>query len=123
MDRFKILKGIDPFKKNPNGDGRKYHFSTYKFRGWLIEDPNILEGTCPYPASIILEVPENFSRYITTLNKKLEIEIESKNKFEIFVGQRVRNSSYCSTKGKMSRVHFMGSVVKIRTPNYIVGEP
>jgi hypothetical protein len=117
MDRFKILKGMDPFAKNPQGDFRKYIISGVKYRGWLVDDGQSLEGTCPYPASVVLKIPDNFLKFVTVL-KKLEIEIESKNKFEIFVGKCVKNSSYDGP----FRALFIGEVVKIRTPNYTLGQ-
>lgn len=121
MDRFKILKGIDPFAKTPGGDARKYIISGIKYRGWLINGDEAYKGTPPYSASIVIKVPDNFLKFSMVL-KKVEIEIQSKDKIAIFVGKPVKNSTY-DTKEKPSRVQFVGSIVKIRTPNYIVGQP
>jgi hypothetical protein len=118
MDRFKILKGLDPFKKNPQGDGRKYIISGTEYHGWLINDDKAYKGTPPYSASVVLKVPDNFLRFVMIL-KKLEIEIQSKDRAALFVGKPVKNSPY-DIKAKPSRILFIGTIVKVRTPNWTI---
>lgn len=119
MDRFKILKGLDPFAENPKGDARKYVISGTEYRGWLINDDKAFKGTPPYSASVVIRVPDNFLKFVMVL-KKVEIEIQSKDKIALFIGKPVKNSTY-DIKEKPSRILFVGRVVKIRTPNYTLG--
>lgn len=100
MNRFKILKEEDPFKKNLQGDSRKYRISKTTYRGWLIE-PQDRSGL----TSIILKIPDNFLKFAIAL-KNIKIEIECNGRLDIFEGSYVKNSPY-NIKG---RAHFSGTV-------------
>jgi hypothetical protein len=118
MDRFQILKGADPFAKKPQGDPYKFNLMGMTYKGWMIKTPPTFEET-----SIILEVSENQQKFLPTL-KTVNIEIEFKDKFEIFEGTWIKNSPYkqaSKQKGKV-RAHFTGRIVKVRTANYIIGK-
>ena len=112
MDRFKILKGVDPFANKSSGDTHIYKFMGIKFIGWKI-DKN----------SLLLEMNENSLKYISAL-KNAEIEIGSMvdGKKEIFqVERRIINTPYKESKrkGKVN-VHLVGKITKILLPGKIV---
>ena len=119
MDRFKILRDVDPFAKKAL-DSCKFNIMGVSYRGWRIENDPTLE--CPYGTSIILEVPENVLKFFMAL-KNITIEIQSKDKLETFKGEQVKKSTYCTKrKGKSSKIHFLGNIIKIQTSNYVIGK-
>jgi hypothetical protein len=110
MDRFKILKGVDPFANRPL-DPCKFNIMGVDYRGWRIDD-----------TSIVIEMPDNPLKFLSTI-KGLKIEIHTKDKVEIFQGEQVKNSSYMNVRQKgKTRVHFSGKIIKVRTANYVLGK-
>lgn len=59
MDRFEIIRDVDPFANMPRGDGFTYEIMGEKFKGWRIDETNL-----------ILDLSENSLNYLLTLKKK-----------------------------------------------------
>ena len=112
MDRYQILKEIDPFADKPNGDSCKYMVMGAACKGWRINE-----------TSVIVEINPNSYKYLQA-TKKAQIEINFKDKKEIFqIEKIITNSPYKASKqkGKIN-AHLVGKVLKITTPNYVVGK-
>ena len=113
MDRYQILKEIDPFADKPNGDSCKYTFMGMTYRGWRINE-----------TSLIIEMNPNPYKYLLA-TKKAKIEIISKDKeTEILqVEKIITNSPYKASKQKDKiNAHLIGKIIKTITPTYIAGK-
>jgi len=116
MDRFKILKDVDPFADLPKGDACTYKFMGADHRGWRIDDD-----------ALIVDMGVNVLAYLEVL-KKAAIEIHYKDdiKIEIFQIESIFKKTPFKdprTKRDKVKVHFIGRVTKILTPNYILSPP
>jgi hypothetical protein len=101
MDRFEIIKGVDPFADMPRGDGCTYEVTGEKCKGWRIDQD-----------SLIIDISENALNFLMTLKEK-RIKITCKGKKENFEIIRLfAQNPYIDkrTKTKRVRAHFEGQL-------------
>jgi hypothetical protein len=117
MDRYKILKGEDPFADIPHGDACTYNLMGVNYRGWRIDN-----------TQLIVAINKNALKYLMALkNPQLKINFPSDSHivwqlFEIYA--LVSQDAYLDTKKRpLIKAEFSGRVVKAQMATYqIAGE-
>jgi len=102
MDRFQIIKDIDPFIDMPHGDGCLYQIMGDKYKGWRVD--------C---TTLILDMSENSLGYLLALKDK-KLQVTCNKKIEIFEILRIiTKTGYIDkrTKSKRVKVQFEGQIL------------
>ena len=103
MDRFEIIKDVDPFANMPNGDGCTYEIMKGKYKGWQIDESNL-----------ILDMSENSFNFLLVLKEK-KVHVINQDKRTTYFGiLRVLTKTYYTdkrTKNRRVKVQFEGQLL------------